>query len=121
MSDTLIGKRLDEYRLEKLLGQGGMARVYRGMDLGLRRYAAIKVIDTPYQQDEDYIARFEQEARAIAQLDHPHIVTVYRYGRASNLLYLAMRYIEGTDLLVILDDYEKDGQIMPVGDITRLV
>lgn len=121
MNDPLIGKRLDEYRLEKLLGQGGMARVYRGMDIGLRRYAAIKVIDTPYRQDEDYIARFEKEARAIAQLDHPHIVTVYRYGRADNLLYLAMRYIEGADLLVILDKYEKDGQLMPTADVTRLV
>ncbi len=121
MSDSLIGKDLDEYRLEKLLGQGGMARVYRGLDRGLRRYAAIKVIDTPHRQDEEYIARFEREARAIAQLDHPHIVTVYRYGRAENVLYLAMRYIEGADLLVILKDYEKDGELMPVAEMTRLV
>lgn len=121
MTDSLIGKQLDEYRLEKLLGQGGMARVYRGLDLGLHRYAAIKVIDTPYRQDEEYVTRFEQEARAIAQLDHPHVVTVYRYGRAENVLYMAMRYIEGADLLIILKDYERDGEYMPPDEVMRLV
>jgi serine/threonine protein kinase len=121
MIDTLMGMQLDEYRLESLLGQGGMARVYRGLDTGLQRYAAVKVIDTPYQQDEDYVVRFEREAQAIAQLDHPHIVTVYRYGRAGNLLYLAMKYIEGADLHAILHSYEQDGQFMPFAEVTRLL
>ena len=121
MIDPLIETQLDEYQLESLLGQGGMARVYRGLDTGLQRYAAIKVIDTPHQQDESYIARFEREARAIAQLDHPHIVTVYRYGRAKNRLYLAMKYIEGADLHAILDGYEQDNQFMPWAEITRLM
>ncbi|MCL4263442.1 MAG: protein kinase [Anaerolineae bacterium] len=121
MSDPLIGVQLDEYRLENLLGQGGMARVYRALDTGLHRYAAVKVIDTPHQQDEGYIARFEREARAIAALDHPHIVTVYRYGRDQNLLYLAMKYIEGADLHTILTGYEQDGQLMPFAEVVRLL
>jgi serine/threonine protein kinase len=121
VSDPLIGTQLDEYRLESLLGQGGMARVYRGLDTGLQRYAAVKVIDTPHQQDEGYIARFEREARAIAALDHPHIVSVYRYGRAQNLLYLAMKYIEGADLHAILNGYEQDGQLMPLPEVVRLL
>lgn len=121
MTDPLIGAQLDEYHLEALLGQGGMARVYRALDTGLQRYAAIKVIDTPHQQDEVYVARFEREARAIAQLDHPHIVSVYRYGRAQNLLYLAMKYIEGADLHAILSGYEQDGQLMPAAEIIRLL
>ena len=66
--DRLIGQQLDEYHLEKLLGQGGMARVYRGLDVGLKRYAAIKIIDTPFRQDEEYLRRFQVEAQAIAQL-----------------------------------------------------
>lgn len=121
MSDPLIGVQLDEYKLESLLGQGGMARVYRALDTGLHRYAAVKVIDTPHQQDEGYIARFEREARAIAALDHPHIVTVYRYGRAHNLLYLAMKYVEGADLHTILNGYEQDGQFMPWPEVVRLL
>lgn len=121
MTDPLLGTQLDEYHLESLLGQGGMARVYRGLDISLQRYTAIKVIDTPHQQDESYIARFQREARAIAQLGHPHIVTVYRYGRAQNLLYLAMQYVEGADLHVVLSGYEQDGQLMPAAEVTRLI
>ncbi|GIK56030.1 MAG: serine/threonine protein kinase [Chloroflexi bacterium] len=121
MTDPLIGAQLDEYQLQNLLGQGGMARVYRALDTGLHRYAAVKVINTPHQQDEGYIARFEREARAIAALDHPHIVTVYRYGRAQNLLYLAMKYIEGADLHTILTGYEQDSQFMPFPEVVRLL
>lgn len=65
--DSLIGKQLDEYRLEAVLGHGGMARVYRGVDVRLKRCVAIKVIDAPYQTDPDYAFRFEREAQAIAQ------------------------------------------------------
>ncbi len=121
MTDPLVGTRLDEYLLEDLLGHGGMARVYRGLDTGLKRYAAVKVIDTPHQQDADYIARFEKEARAIAQLDHPHIVTVYRYGDAGQLLYLAMKYVEGADLHAVLSSYEADKQLMPDDEVMRLL
>jgi serine/threonine protein kinase len=121
VTDSLIGTQIEEYRLESLLGQGGMARVYRGLDTGLQRYASIKVIDTPYQQDDAYAVRFEREAQAIAQLDHPHIVTVYRYGRTENLLYLALKYIDGIDLHTILRSYERDGQFMPWAEVTRLM
>jgi serine/threonine-protein kinase len=74
IDDTLIGRRLDEYRLDDLLGQGGRARVYRGLDVRLKRWVAIKVIDKPFRADQDYTTRFEREARAIAQLEHPNIV-----------------------------------------------
>ena len=103
--DNLIGRQLDEYRLEALLGQGGMASVYRGMDVRLNRQVAIKVIDTPFRADVDYILRFEREAQAIAQLEHPHILTLYRYGRAEGLLYMAMQYVEGQNLQSVLDSY----------------
>src|SRR6185295_13058234 len=93
--DNLLYQQLDEYRLEALLGQGGMACVYRGFDVRLKRAVAIKVIDAPFRTDPDYISRFEREAQAIAQLKHPHIVGVYRAGEARGLLYIAMEYIEG--------------------------
>ena len=57
--DSLLGVQLDEYRLEAFLGQGGMARVYRALDTGLNRYVAVKVIDTPYRRDEEYIKAFQ--------------------------------------------------------------
>lgn len=119
--DPLISRQLDEYRLETLLGQGGMARVYRAVDVRLRRYAALKVIDTPYQADPEYLARFEKEAQAIARLDHPHIVHLYRYGEADGMLYMAMQYVEGSDLGRVLQTYEQNGERMPPTEASRII
>jgi serine/threonine protein kinase len=119
--DSLIYQELDEYRLEALLGQGGMARVYRGFDVRLKRRVAIKVIDAPFRTDPDYVARFEREAQAIAQLKHPHIVGVYRSGEANGLLYIAMEYIEGADLEAVLADYRQDQQLMPFDHVGQII
>ncbi len=119
--DNLIGKQLDEYRLEALLGQGGMARVYRGVDIRLKRYVAIKVIDAPYQTDPDYAFRFEREAQAIAQLDHSHIVRLYRYGEAAGLLYMAMQYIDGANLGEVLATYRADQEFIEPADAQRII
>jgi serine/threonine protein kinase len=119
--DPLIGQQLDEYRLEALLGHGGMARVYRGQDVRLRRYVAIKVIDAPFRAESEYTARFEREAQAIAQLEHPHIVRLYRYGEVDNMLYMAMQYIEGVDLQTMLSGYEEKGELMAPEDVRRII
>lgn len=119
--DSLIGKQLDEYRLEAVLGHGGMARVYRGVDVRLKRYVAIKVIDAPYQTDPDYAFRFEREAQAIAQLDHPYIVRLYRYGEAGGLLYMAMQYIKGANLGDVLASYRADKEFIEPADAQRII
>lgn len=111
---------LDEYRIEELLGQGGMARVYRGFDTRLHRYVAIKVIDRPFRNDQDYIKRFEREAQSIARLDHPHIVKIFRFGEAEDLVYMAMQYVEGSDLGAVLDSYQTDNDYMEPEDILRI-
>jgi len=118
--DPYVGLLLDEYRLEELLGQGGMASVYRALDIHLNRFVAIKIVASPYQKDHDYLLRFEREARAIAQLEHPHVIRLYRYGEAQGLLYMAMQYIEGTDLERIIDSYRKTGDYMEMEDILRI-
>jgi serine/threonine protein kinase len=117
----LIGQQLDEYRLEKLLGQGRMARVYRGRDVRLQRWLAIKVIDNPCRINPDYRMRFEREAQAIAQLEHPHIVQLYRCGEANGLLYLAMQYIDGADLDSVLTSYCKDGGFIEPEKAGRII
>lgn len=111
--DPLIGQQLDEYELVALLGRGGMARVYHGRDVRLKRDVAIKVIDAIYRADETYRARFEREAQAIAQLEHPHIVRLYRYGEVSGLFYMAMQYIPGQDLRSTLDDLQARDEWLP--------
>ncbi|MCD4687648.1 MAG: protein kinase [Anaerolineae bacterium] len=118
---SLIGKRLDEYQIEKLLGQGGMARIYLAEDVRLKRRVAIKVVDGPFDTDPEYIQRFEREAQAIARLDHPHIVRLYRYGEVRGVFYMAMQYIEGRDLRTALARARKAQKPLAVQHIGRIL
>src|SRR5689334_5492194 len=86
----LTGQRLGDYELTALLGAGGMAEVYRGLDVGLGRAVAVKVLPASLAGDPGYVARFRAEARRVAALDHLHIVPVYHYGEERGLLYLVM-------------------------------
>ncbi len=118
--DSLLGEEIDGYYVEKLIGQGGMARVYRGRDVRLGRNIVIKVIKPSARANEDYRERFEVEAQAIALLEHPHIVQIYRFGEVSDLYYMAMQYIEGVDLSSILKDYANDNELLPHTDVLRI-
>lgn len=117
----LSGRQLDEYRLEKLIGEGGMARVYLGEDVRLKRRAAIKVIATPFHGNPEYQMRFEREGQAVARLEHPNIVRLYRFGEASGLVYMAMQYIEGSDLASTLARYRRARKLIPPLDAARVV
>ncbi len=87
------------YRIIKLLGEGGMAKVYLAVQTNFDRHVALKII-APHlaKSDPQYGERFIREARIVAQLSHPHIVTVYDVGEHQGLHYLSMEYIAGSDL-----------------------
>ena len=112
IKDPLIGQQLDEYKLIRLLGRGGMARVYEATDSRLGRQVAIKVIDAPYREEDSYRERFMREAKAIAQLEHPNIVRLYRYGEVDGLFYIAMQFVQGQDLLDRLARVTSQGQLL---------
>lgn len=116
-NDPLIGQYLDEYRVERPLGTGGMAHVYLAMDTRLRRYTALKVIAPSLRTDESYEQRFEREAQAIAQLEHPNIVRVYRFGVAQDMYYMAMQYIGGADVAWLIKDYRKRNAPIGLTDV----
>ncbi len=120
-NDSILNQQLDEYRLEALLGRGNMARVYRGLDTRLNRRVAIKVIDTPFRSDSEYARRLELEAQAIAQLEHPHTVAIYRFGQVRNVFYIAMQYIEGTDLGTVLESYRNDSRFFAPQEASRII
>lgn len=90
------------YRLEKKLGEGGMATVYCGTDAVLRRRVAVKVLREQYAADEEFVRRFYQEAESAARLSHPNIVNTYDVGREGSLYYIVMELIDGPSLAEII-------------------
>ncbi len=95
---TEKGRRLGRYRLEELLGQGGMAEVWRAIDERLGRTVAVKVILATHARDGHFRERFHKEAQLVASLDHPNILPVYDYGDEDGVPYLVMPYLEGGTL-----------------------
>ncbi len=96
------------YRLDQRLGDGGMAVVYAGTDLLLRRRVAIKVLREQYAADEDFVQRFYNEAQSAAKLSHPNIVNTYDVGREDRIYYIVMELVEGTTLAEMI---RSDGRI----------
>ena len=98
MTSSLIGQRLGKYEIIELLGQGGMATVYKGYQPDIDRFVAVKVLPPHPGQDAQFMERFRLEARTIAQLQHPHILPMHDYGNDHNILYLVMAYVGGGSL-----------------------
>ena len=94
----LTGKQLGNYRVLAALGQGGMAKVYKGYQPLLDRYVAIKVLAAHFASDEEFRARFQREAAAIARLRHSNIVQVHDFGVEGQVYYMVMEYIAGDTL-----------------------
>ncbi len=98
MPDLFIGQTIAQYEITGKIGQGGMAKVYKAYQPSIDRYVAIKVLDQLADKDANFAERFKNEAKAIAALEHPHILPVYDFGQQDNLLYLVMRYVDGGTL-----------------------
>jgi serine/threonine protein kinase len=109
--DALIGTQIGAYQIQSLLGEGGMARVYKAYHPRLRREAAMKIILAEVAAREGFQERFELEAQISANLQHPNIVSIYDSGRQGNLTYLAMQYVGGGTLREQLDS----GRPLPIG------
>jgi serine/threonine protein kinase len=92
------GETLGDFRLIRRLGEGGMGQVYLAEQQSLQRRVAIKLLRSDVAQDEVFLKRFEGEAKAIAQLTHQNIVQVYSVGNVNGLRYMALEYVEGTNL-----------------------
>jgi serine/threonine protein kinase len=105
--DRYVGQILDEkYRLERLLGQGGMGAVYLATHLGTERYVALKLITPQFMRNEEFVERFKREARAAGRLRHPNVVDVTDFGFAragkESVAYLVMEYLDGCTLSDVL-------------------
>ena len=96
--DPRVGTRLSGYRIENLLGRGGMGVVYLAEDVRLKRKVALKLLAGGLAEDDGFRERFLRESEVAASLDHPNIVPVFEAGEADETLFIAMRYVAGTDL-----------------------
>ncbi len=113
----MVGKILAErYELIEKIAEGGMARVYRGRDLVLKRTIAVKVLKDQMTGDAAFIRRFEREAQAAAALSHPHIVNIYDVGEQDGTYFMVMEYVEGNNL----KDYIRQKGRLPVREAVQI-
>ena len=97
-ADVLMGQMIGHYKISKRIGRGGMGEVYLASDISAGRKAALKLLPTQFTGDAERMKRFQQEARAVAGLNHPNILTIYEVGADSSLRYIASELIEGETL-----------------------
>jgi serine/threonine protein kinase len=109
-SDPLIGTELAGYRIQSVVGKGGMSVVYLAEHERLHRKAALKVLAPELAENESFRDRFLRESEIAAQLDHENVIPIFDAGEADGVLYIAMRYVEGTDLRARL---KLDGALEP--------
>ncbi len=113
----MIGRTLGGYRIVEQVGMGGMATVYKAYDASTDRYVALKTLPEQYSKDPQFVERFRREAKAIAKLEHLHILPLFAYGEDDGVAYLAMRYLPaGT-----LSSYIKQRGQMPLAEAARIL
>lgn len=110
--DHYVGQVLDDkYRLERLLGRGGMGAVYLATHLGTERYVALKLIAPQFMRNDEFVARFKREARAAGRLRHPNVVDVTDFGFTlvgkDQVAYLVMEYLDGCTLADVLEEEKR--------------
>lgn len=114
--EDLTGKQFGPYQIVAPLGEGGMAVVYKAFQPAMERYVAIKVLPRALAQDPEFVARFQREAKLLAQLQHPHILPVFDFGEAEGFTYLVMPYIKSGTLTDLLR-----GGVLPLEQTRRLI
>ncbi|GAA4794258.1 hypothetical protein GCM10023200_32750 [Actinomycetospora chlora] len=106
-----MGERhLGPYRLEQLIGRGGMGEVYRAVDTRKNRAVALKVLPSAFAGDVEFVSRFRREAEVTAQLHEPHVIPIHDYGKIEGQLFLDMRFVQGTNLESVL---RRSGRLPP--------
>lgn len=118
----LTGQMIGQYRVLEEIGKGGMAHVYRAEQPSMQRFVAIKRLSPALLLEDTFLARFEQEVRVVASLEHPAILPVYDYGEHDGAPYIVMRYIDGGTLAETIQQHADTGMPFKTveGIITRV-
>ncbi len=112
--NSLVGAHIGKYRIEALLGRGGMAEVYRAYQENLDRHVAIKLLYPFLVDEENFVQRFQREARAMAAIDHPHIIDVYDFDVIDHRPFIVMQYLAGGTLHARQQRVSSQGKRLPL-------
>lgn len=116
----LIGKRLGNYKIQRLLGSGGMGQVFLAYDVRLQRPVALKVLDNANGNQSQAVERLIAEARLVASWRHENVTQIYYADEQDGYFYFAMEYIEGQDLGHLLEQYAADGELVAQKDVIMI-
>jgi serine/threonine protein kinase len=120
-SPTWIGQLLsNRYRIDELLGHGGMSSVYKAMDLNLKRVVAVKIIHPHLAGEAEFVSRFEHEAAAVARLNHPNIIQVFDFDHDQDIYYIVFEYIPGETLQERLQRWQENGMRVSENEILSI-
>jgi len=114
--EDLTGRQFGPYQIVAPLGEGGMAAVYKAYQPAMERYVALKVLPRHFADDTQFVARFQREAKLLAQLQHPHILPVFDYGQAEGYSYIVMPFVQSGTLTDSLQ-----GQPLPLPRIRQVI
>lgn len=118
---TLVGQQIDHYRIDALLGEGGMGSVFRAYDLNLARPVALKVMHPQFANQPEFQRRFMQEAQAAARLDHPSIVKIYNFGLSQRFFYMVMEFVAGASLNAYIKRLAQKNQVIQLSETLLLL
>jgi len=118
---TLVGQTVGKYKLLERIGHGGMAEVYKARHPKLDRIVTIKILHGYLAEGKDFLARFEREARSVANLRHPHIVQIHDFDVDHDTYYMVMEYIDGGTLQDRMADLGREGKYMPLSRIVEIL
>ncbi len=114
--EDITGKQLGLYQIVAPLGEGGMAAVYKAYQPSMDRYVALKILPRHFASDPQFKGRFQQEAKVLAKLQHPHILPVFDFGQADDYTFIAMPFIESGTLASLMQN-----QPLPLAQIRRII
>lgn len=116
--DPFLGKRIREYEILEVVGRGGMGAVYRARHIYLDEERAIKVIESEWAQDEDFIHRFIREARVLTRLRHPNLVEFFEFGTLeNNIFFMVLEFLKGENVLARIQRLKR----IPVAEATKII
>jgi serine/threonine protein kinase len=119
--DNLLGRKLEHYHIDQLLGEGGMGAVYRAQDINLGRFVALKVMHPHLARRDDFKQRFLIEGQATARMDHSGIAKILAFGQDADQLYMVMEYVAGGSLSDYIFQLRKEGRVVELREMLYLV